>query len=1014
MFNSKTMIMKTLQNKINNNISNGKIKINNFTKNYNSRSKSDKKAHIDCKQNNNLNSINTYNKYKLRETSFNKSPKTKLIPKNDSLFLSDKNNESKYINEKENNDNNIRKEYEKKLKDNDLKMKVFLQENIKSENKLKNYENKIKEQENEINKLKKNIKELTNNLENIKNNKLSEENNLSKLNKTLEEKDSLIKEIETNYSNTKEELENLNEKLNSTEQELKDTNENYMTIQKEKDVLININKEKDNKLKKLNDKNLSIKNELKTLKEQLNYSIIKDNKNTELQIKNKELEEKIDELTNDIAELKNINSNIKNSLIKEKEENNIMKEKFKNIEKENKELKRKNENLNQKLLDIEQEIKDKDKLLKEKNDEYNNLLNSKNKELTKSKEINDQKIKEFDELKQEKSRLDFFVKEKVNEINELKKQINNYEENIGSLNQEKKVIENKKKDIEKRERDLDEKYNSLIRDKNEIENKRKEFQNEILRNNKIKQENYTLNIQNQQLLNEIGIKQNQLNELNSNIENQTQIINNNALNNGNNISNQLNNNLKNNSNNYNNNNFNNNNFNNNNFMNNNMMNNLIQNFNNNSNFNNNFMNNNMMNNFIQNFNNNSNFNNMMNNNNNNNLNNNTQGSKKRDSHPSKSLTPTETYGEPTLIGLNNIGATCFMNAILQCFSQTKGLTDYFLLPKNKNKIINNNIAIKNRNEPQLSPIYLDLIKKLWEKNSSSKSFSPTTFMQTIEEMNPLFKQGQPGDSKDFIIFILEQFHKELKKSVENNIFSDDTKVELNQYDRGTTLQYFFNDFIKETSKISDLFFGIIETTNICLNCKQNYNSKGLNNPICYDFQRNNCIIFPLEDIKNYKNSCMQNNGNFMYQNNIVTLTECFYYYQKTDTFTGPNQNYCNICKQLNDSLYTTKLYTAPNILILILNRGKDNMYDVKLDFTERINITDFILEKEKPIIMYDLYGVITHIGQSGPNVHFVASCKSPVDKRWYRYNDAIVYEINNVQKDIINFQCPYILFYQKV
>ncbi len=90
------------------------------------------------------------------------------------------------------------------------------------------------------------------------------------------------------------------------------------------------------------------------------------------------------------------------------------------------------------------------------------------------------------------------------------------------------------------------------------------------------------------------------------------------------------------------------------------------------------------------------------------------------------------------------------------------------------------------------------------------------------------------------------------------------------------------------------------------------------------------------------------------------------------------------------------------------------MYDVKLDFTERINITDFILGKEKPIIMYDLYGVITHIGQSGPNAHFVASCKSPVDKRWYRYNDAIVSEIKNVQKEIINFQCPYILFYQKV
>ena len=32
------------------------------------------------------------------------------------------------------------------------------------------------------------------------------------------------------------------------------------------------------------------------------------------------------------------------------------------------------------------------------------------------------------------------------------------------------------------------------------------------------------------------------------------------------------------------------------------------------------------------------------------------------------------YDSPTLIGLNNIGVTCFMNSTLQCLSQTKDLT----------------------------------------------------------------------------------------------------------------------------------------------------------------------------------------------------------------------------------------------------------------------------------------------------------------------------------------------------
>ena len=77
-------------------------------------------------------------------------------------------------------------------------------------------------------------------------------------------------------------------------------------------------------------------------------------------------------------------------------------------------------------------------------------------------------------------------------------------------------------------------------------------------------------------------------------------------------------------------------------------------------------------------------------------------------------------------------------------------------------------------------------------------------------------------------------------------------------------------------------------------------------------------------------------------------------------------------------------------------------------------MTDFVLQKEKSKIIYSLNGVITHIGQSGPNAHFVASCKSPIDNKWYRYNDAIVNPINNVEKEIIDFETPYILFYQKI
>ena len=350
---------------------------------------------------------------------------------------------------------------------------------------------------------------------------------------------------------------------------------------------------------------------------------------------------------------------------------------------------------------------------------------------------------------------------------------------------------------------------------------------------------------------------------------------------------------------------------------------------------------------------------------------------------------------------------------MQCLSQTKDLTNYFLKKKSLDKIINNNIALKNKNEPQLSPVYLELIKKLWNQNNSN-SYSPYHFMSIIEKMNPLFKQGQAGDSKDFIIFILEQFHKELKRSVQQKNNSTTNTQALNQYDKNNAFKHFFEEFKKNGSIISDHFFGISETTNICLKCKNYFNSLGLNNPICYNYGIFNCLIFPLEEVKKMKNNSMQyNNYINLNQNNRVSIYECFYYNQKTDFFTGDNKNFCNNCKQLFESFYTSNIFISPNVLVLILNRGKNNIYDVKIDFSETIDITNYILLKDKPQMIYNLYGIITHIGQSGPNAHFVASCKSPINNKWYRYNDAMVSPINNLQKDIIDLGTPYILFYQK-
>ena len=47
------------------------------------------------------------------------------------------------------------------------------------------------------------------------------------------------------------------------------------------------------------------------------------------------------------------------------------------------------------------------------------------------------------------------------------------------------------------------------------------------------------------------------------------------------------------------------------------------------------------------------------------------------------------------------------------------------------------------------------------------------------------------------------------------------------------------------------------------------------------------------------------------------------------------------------------------------------------------------------------------------NGHFIAYCKSPVDKQWYRYNDVEVSKCFDVENEIKSNGIPYILYYQR-
>ena len=84
--------------------------------------------------------------------------------------------------------------------------------------------------------------------------------------------------------------------------------------------------------------------------------------------------------------------------------------------------------------------------------------------------------------------------------------------------------------------------------------------------------------------------------------------------------------------------------------------------------------------------------------------------------------------------------------------------------------------------------------------------------------------------------------------------------------------------------------------------KKGFNSKEVNNPICYNYGVFNCLVIPLEEAAKMKNKLLSNN-NIQINNNEISLYDCFNYNQKTNYLTGENRNYCNICKHGSKCLF---------------------------------------------------------------------------------------------------------------
>jgi ubiquitin C-terminal hydrolase len=171
--------------------------------------------------------------------------------------------------------------------------------------------------------------------------------------------------------------------------------------------------------------------------------------------------------------------------------------------------------------------------------------------------------------------------------------------------------------------------------------------------------------------------------------------------------------------------------------------------------------------------------------------------------------PTLTVGGG-IVGLINLGNTCFLNAALQGLTHTPALVKLFLDDSYKQDINTS------ESDGKFTDEFASLIKSMWKARPYTY-VAPQTFRMALIRKSPQFGGSEQHDSQEALGLILDFLHNELnlvmkKINKENPDYKGQTDEELSNI-------YWENHLIRDASLIVALFEGQFKSHCVCITCK---------------------------------------------------------------------------------------------------------------------------------------------------------------------------------------------------
>eukprot|EP00638_Chattonella_subsalsa_P000224 CAMPEP_0117740088 /NCGR_PEP_ID=MMETSP0947-20121206/4139_1 /TAXON_ID=44440 /ORGANISM="Chattonella subsalsa, Strain CCMP2191" /LENGTH=1058 /DNA_ID=CAMNT_0005556147 /DNA_START=142 /DNA_END=3318 /DNA_ORIENTATION=+ len=178
-------------------------------------------------------------------------------------------------------------------------------------------------------------------------------------------------------------------------------------------------------------------------------------------------------------------------------------------------------------------------------------------------------------------------------------------------------------------------------------------------------------------------------------------------------------------------------------------------------------------------------------------------------------TDTVTGGSPSapgVVGLSNLGNTCFMNSALQCLSNTLPLCKYFVDDAYANEI--------NRDNPlgtkgELVEAYASLVKALW--GNEGRVVTPRNFKYTLGRFAEQFMGYEQHDSQELIAYLLDMIHEDVNRILQKP-FVEKVEANAQEDDESASKRAWDAHLLRNDSVVVDTFQGQYKSVVTCPDC----------------------------------------------------------------------------------------------------------------------------------------------------------------------------------------------------